>query len=151
MRWLKIFLIIILLYGFQNKQFYYSSAQATGTDPRIAKLQTFLKGTPLYNEAEVFIREADKNGLDWKLLAVVGMVESSGGKRCWKNCFGWSGGRIDFGDNSKDIAGISDKLSTLSYYKTYLKTGRIEDFCLAYNRPYAKEYCGKLMFFYTQL
>lgn len=154
MRIVKLFVWIIILYALLPKQqIYFSSIQAENKDQRRGKLEAFFesKGSPLVPLAGVFIREADKNGLDWKLLPVVACVESSCGKNYRKNAFGWGSDRIDYGTDEQDIAEIARKIAVLSYYQTYRKSGRLHDFAHTYNAPYAEDYFEKLTYFYKAL
>src|SRR5436305_15266307 len=51
-------------------------------DPRAVRLQKFLSRLqcPVSNLADEFIRAADENGLDWRLLPSIAVMESGGGK-----------------------------------------------------------------------
>lgn len=70
-------------------------------DERVAQLRSFLMkyNSPLADSAEVFVREADRNNLDWKLVAAISGVESGFGKRIPPysyNGWGWGvyGGKV---------------------------------------------------------
>jgi hypothetical protein len=63
-------------------------------DPRIAKLRSFLKfhNSPAADDAAIFISEADKNNLDWKLVAAISGLESTFCQAIPSqsyNCWGW--------------------------------------------------------------
>jgi hypothetical protein len=48
--------------------------------------------SPLTDEAQIFVREADKNNIDWKLVAAIAGVESTFGKQIpggSYNAWGW--------------------------------------------------------------
>lgn len=155
MRWLKIFIYIIILYaGTTQQQFYLSSIeQETKVDERVEKLQSFFGrySAPMGAYTSTFLRAADDNKLDWKLLPTIAMAESSGGKRYKNNAFGWGSDKIDYGDDAADISAIALRLATGRYYQTYKETQRLSDFCLAYNGKYAETYCDKIRYFYNQL
>jgi hypothetical protein len=154
MRFLKLFIWIIILYVFLPKQtVYVSSIQSPPEDGRRLRLEAFFKakGSPLVPLAGVFIREADKNGLDWKLLPAVCCAESSCGKNYNKNAFGWGSDQIDYGTDEQDIAQIANRIRTLSYYQIYRKSGRLFDFAVAYNGHYAQDYFEKIAYFYEDL
>lgn len=76
------------------------STQSTNfvfADPRIIAMRKFLSdyNSPMYPYADVFIYEADKTGLDWRLVASISGVESAFGKvipRGTNNAWGWKGG-----------------------------------------------------------
>lgn len=63
-------------------------------DKRVATLRAYLAShnSPLANSTEVFIREADRNGLDWKFVAAIAGAESTFGKHIPRgsyNAWGW--------------------------------------------------------------
>lgn len=65
-------------------------------DPRVIALNKFLKDyhSPMANSAETFVKEADKYGLDWRLLAAISGVESAFGNITpggTNNAWGWRG------------------------------------------------------------
>ena len=65
-------------------------------DARAVALRQFLLdyNSPLYPHAEVFVIEADKYGLDWRLAAAISGVESAFGNLAVRpyNAWGWKGG-----------------------------------------------------------
>src|SRR5258708_19134834 len=68
-------------------------------DDRSQALAKFFqtKRSPLGPLAQDFVLAADKNGLDWRLLPGIAMVESSGGKHYKnRNIFGWKNGKAKF-------------------------------------------------------
>ena len=94
-------------------------------DARIARLQAFLNSydSPLAGEAATFIQEADKNGLDWKLVAAIAGVESTFGKEIPTgsyNAWGWgvftgATDGVHFNGWADGIAQVSEGLRT-NYY-----------------------------------
>ena len=65
-------------------------------DPRVIAMEKFLLAynSPMYPYAKTFIEEADKNGLDWRLVASISGVESAFGNLIPKNtnnAWGWRG------------------------------------------------------------
>ena len=65
-------------------------------DPRILAMNKFLSDyqSPMANYADVFIVEADRYGLDWRLIAAISGVESAFGRlipRGTYNGWGWRG------------------------------------------------------------
>lgn len=57
------------------------------TDARAKIVEDFFKGynSPLASQADVFVKVADKNKLDFRLLPAIAMQESNGAKRMIKN------------------------------------------------------------------
>ncbi|HOU76403.1 MAG TPA: hypothetical protein PK957_04815 [Candidatus Dojkabacteria bacterium] len=69
----------------------------TAMDSRVLAIEMLLQqfNSPMLPYAEVFVREADKNGNDWRLLVSISGVESGFGRVIPKNTFngwGWKGG-----------------------------------------------------------
>ena len=74
--------------------------------------------SPAVELSEIFVREADHNGLDWRLLPGLAVVESGGGKRCVShNLFGWMNGKATFSSFSEAIRTVSWHLSNSRYYR----------------------------------
>ena len=85
------------------KQFSFSSAPfSTGpfeaemkiSDGRAANLKVFFRkhNSPLYDFADVIVRESDKNGFDYRLLPAIAMQESTLCRAIPENshnCWGW--------------------------------------------------------------
>lgn len=70
--------------------------QIITTDPRIIAMRNFLIDyqSPMYPYADVFVTEADKVGLDWRLVAAISGVESAFGNLIpyrSNNAWGWKG------------------------------------------------------------
>lgn len=70
-------------------------------DPRVVKLEAYLQShnSPLTNEASHFVSEADRLGLDWKLVAAISGVESTFGKFVPRNSYNGWGWAIFTGQN----------------------------------------------------
>ena len=76
-------------------------ASYTQGDVRVEAMRRFLRdyNSPMYPFAHVFVREADKYGLDWRLVASISGVESAFGLYVPKrpdlgysyNAWGWAG------------------------------------------------------------
>ena len=66
------------------------------SDPRITAMRQFLidYNSPMYPHADVLVREADRHGLDWRLVAAISGVESAFGNLIphqSNNAWGWRG------------------------------------------------------------
>lgn len=133
MKKLKLFLLIIfgfILISTLPKKTYASlrtsasSATLTslytkqGEDNRVKILKNFLLeyNSPLAEYAHIFVKEADKNGLDWRLLVSISGVESAFGKRIPPysyNGWGWGiygGNVLYFKSWEKAIETISESI-----------------------------------------
>ena len=94
-------------------------------DTRAERIDNYFleRRMPLAGHGKDFVEEADKNGIDWRLLPAIGVRESSGGKeQCGNNPFGWASCRGDnFPSIEEAIRTVSRHLggnatSTRSYY-----------------------------------
>lgn len=69
---------------------------------------------PLEGMGKKMVEEAEKNGLDWRLLAAISVRESTGGKfACIKatyNSFGWGSCKIGFKSNEQAIETVARNL-----------------------------------------
>lgn len=100
------------------------SEEAIKKDERAERIDRFFTehGMPLAGYGRKFIEEADKNGIDWRLLPAIAIRESSGGKQaCGNNPFGWASCRRDFDSIEEAIEYVTWNLgghnpNTATYY-----------------------------------
>jgi hypothetical protein len=90
-------------------------------DPRTTRLKKFFSKLhcPVIDMAEDFIRAADDNHLDWRLLPSISVIESSGGKAYINNnIFGWgTGGPLPFPSIRAGLNEVAFKLGNSSLYR----------------------------------
>jgi len=89
-------------------------------DPRLERLEQFFaqRDCPLRNAAAEFLIAADENGLDWRLLPSLAIIESSGGKDYTNNnVFGWGSCRESFDSVVAGIHFVADRLANSKTYK----------------------------------
>lgn len=92
---------------------------------------------PLEGYGMKMVLEAEKNGLDWRLIPAIAVRESTGGKfACKNNPFGWGSCKIAFKDYNEGIEVVSRNLSgnnprTARYYGGKSVRGILE----TYNPP----------------
>lgn len=106
----------------------FRQATDTTSDTRITRLRAFLASynSPLTNEAETFVAQADKYNLDWKLVAAIAGVESTFGKQIPAGSYnGWGWGvftgtqdGVHFKNWADGIAQVSEGLR-----KNYIDRG----------------------------
>ena len=69
---------------------------------------------PLEGYGMKFVMEAEKNGLDWRLLPAIAMIESTGGKHACKkvsnSVFGWGSCKISFNSIDESIEIVAHNL-----------------------------------------
>jgi hypothetical protein len=83
-------------------------------DLREALLRKFLKNNhcPVEEYAPTFLTEADTNGLDWRLLPSISLVESGGGRTAkGNNLFGWANGKHTFASVGEAIHLVASALA----------------------------------------
>lgn len=89
-------------------------------DPRVTRLQRFLSSLhcPVAGMAEDFVRQADQNHLDWRLLPSIAIIESGGGKAYKNNnIFGWDGGEQAFATIRSGMELVAYRLAHSPLYR----------------------------------
>ena len=123
------------------------------TAERAAKIDAFYIANgdlPLAGHGVAFVEAADKYGIDWRLVAAIGLIESTGGKHACKrvnySAFGWGSCKINFSSYEESIDVISKNLGghnpkTAPYYSGKTLTQILD----AYNPPTIKPNYKKLV------
>jgi hypothetical protein len=97
-------------------------------EERAEKIDAYFKekGAPLAGFGETFVEEAEKNGLDWRLLPAIAMRESTGGKQACKKAansvFGYGSCKMSFKSIDDSIRIVAESLggnnpNTARYYE----------------------------------
>jgi len=89
-------------------------------DPRLDSLNKFFqKGyCPAQDFSADFLRVADQNNLDWRLLPSISIVESGGGREARNNnLFGWDGGKAIFTSIRAGIHAVAERLGNSKIYR----------------------------------
>ncbi len=121
-------------------------------DERATKLEKFLENyhSPLAEYADIFIENADKYELDWKLVAAITGVESTFGKQIPVgsfNAYGWANGTYAFKSWEESIEVVSKALKEKYIDRgldTPVKMGPVY-------APPSKTWAGKVNFFMKQI
>lgn len=84
-------------------------------DKRAKLLKKFLEqyNSPFSENAQTFVKEADKYNLDWKLLVAISGVESTFGEEIPYNCYNAWGWGI-YGNNTKCFNSWDEAIVTIS-------------------------------------
>lgn len=81
---------------------------------RIERVRSFYNrwNSPMAANAEFIVDTAEKYGIDWRLIPAISIVESSGGRYCFRpyNAFGW--GKMGFSSFEHSIDTVSYGLAT---------------------------------------
>jgi hypothetical protein len=89
-------------------------------DPRLSSLDDFFQGArcPIRRLAGEFLLAADRNGLDWRLLPTIAVVESGCGRHArGNNIFGWDSGRKKYASVREAIHAVASRLSSSKLYR----------------------------------
>lgn len=139
MKWLKIFIIIAVIYGTNQGTVYASSSSYKKEDTRVARLQAFLlqKKSPLAGSSAHFIKVADEYKLDWRLLPAIAGVESGferAGNTSDFNAWGYmcKGRPCPFDSYEQAITRVAKTISTSKSYSKFQATGQIQDLAKTY-------------------
>ena len=122
-------LIFFLLTGFPASALEAGSSAVVlnqTPDNRVSKLRTFLQSynSPLADFSSVFIKAADKYGIDWKLVPCISGVESTFGKAIpynSYNAYGWANGEYYF-QSWEDSIEIVSRTLRANYYNRGVDT-----------------------------
>jgi hypothetical protein len=85
-------------------------------DAKAKAIDTYFRerNMPLAGTGRTMVEEAEKNGLDWRLVAAIAVRESTGGKFACKkaayNPFGWGSCKISFKSNEHAIEIVAKNL-----------------------------------------
>lgn len=88
-------------------------------DRRLVILQRFFqeRDCPINKFARDFLEAADQNGLDWRLLPSISLLESGGGKDYEKNnIFGWDNCKQNFPSIRDGIHAVAERLANSRLY-----------------------------------
>lgn len=158
MRWIKIAVYILIIYGITSRQpIYTSSARQKAPDRRADILTSYFlsKGSPLASSSLQFVKTADKYNLDWRLLPAIAGVESTfetNGNTSDHNPFGYmcSGRPCYFGSYSEAIETDAKTISTGGAYKNFQQSKRIYDLAKTYT-ALPQDWTGKVEIFMNQI
>ncbi|MEK7572273.1 MAG: hypothetical protein AAB493_00215 [Patescibacteria group bacterium] len=109
--------------------------QVTDEETEILKIKanaidTYFKerNMPLSGTGIKMVKEAEKNNLDWRLLAAIAVRESTGGihacKRVEYNPFGWGSCKIGFDSNNEAIEVVARNLGGNNPKTAYHYSGK---------------------------
>jgi len=94
-----------------------NEVELAGFDYRVQNLRNFLQnyGSPLAEYAESFVKYADENDLDYRLVPSITGVESTFGKHIpfnSYNAYGWANGNYSFASWDDSIEHVSETLKS---------------------------------------
>lgn len=104
---------------------------------------------PLEGYGAKFVKVADENDIDWRLLPAIAIKESTGGKfACYNNPFGWGSCKIKFNSFDEAIDTVALNLggknpNTQRYYKGTTTREKLHH----YNGSVIPAYTGEVVAF----
>jgi hypothetical protein len=121
-------------------------------DQRVIILTDYLvsKNSPLAEHADLFIKYADENNIDWRLVPAISGVESSFGIHIPANsynAYGWANGEYNFKSWEDSIQVVSKALNEKYYNKGATNINRIAK---RYAPP-SSTWAGKVKFFMKKI
>lgn len=145
----KLILILACVFAW----FFILAQNVLAIDNREIKLAKFLAShnSPLSAYSSEFIVQADKNGLDYRLLPAISGVESTFGRNYMPltfNTYGWGGGLVYFSSWEDGISKVSQGLK-----ENYVDKGAkdVEAISWIYCPPGNLSWAAKVRYFMDQI
>jgi hypothetical protein len=120
---------------------------------KVSRVRSFLKnrGAPLATKARYLVQAAQYYGIDYRLVASISIIESSGGKNTYRpyNAWGWGGA-----ENAFTFKSWEDSITTVSRgLAGYYAGGAVTPTQIAptYNPHTPKEWARKVTFIMAQM
>ena len=104
-------------------------------DPRIRIVADLLRenGSPLTDQADVFVNCGSDNGISPYLLVAITKVESSfGAHACGGNAWGWASCKVRHSSLEAGCQSVAEGIATAAPYARYRSTGRVADLAASY-------------------
>lgn len=120
-----------------------SQAQAD-FDSKVAKVHKYLslRGAPLAQYSQELVKAAEHYGIDYRLVAAISIIESSGGKHNFRTYNAWGWGKSGFESWEDGIWTVSKGLST--YYAKGMTTPKAISY--SYCPPNANSWANKVSY-----
>ena len=146
-------ILTFLIFLFEITACFLFAKTVAAQDIRAQKLATFLSkyNSPLAYFSNDFVQEADRNGLDYRLLPAIAGVESTFARNFipeTHNVYGWGGGEIGFQSWPDGITKVS-----LGLKKGYLDkgAGSVEDIAKIYCPPNSSRWAQNVRLFMEKI
>lgn len=111
---------------------------------KIENIKTYLerRNSPLATYAKEIVEASDRYGIDYRLVAAISIIESSGGKHTFRTYNAWGWGKMNFSSWEEGIEQVSFGLGR--YYSRGLNTP--QKIAPYYCPPSASEWARKVTF-----
>ena len=116
---------------------------------QVGRIRAYLTGrrSPLAQYAEEFVTAADHYGIDYRLVASISIIESSGGLYNFRPHNAWGWGKVSFGNWEEGIWTVTKGLSI--YYSKGLTTPKL--ISRYYCPPSAESWAMKVQFVMNEI
>lgn len=85
-------------------------------DPRVDSVAALLAGMPLAGHALQLVQTADAYGIDWRLMPVISILESTGGAAaCGGNAWGYARCQVRFAGFDEGMQAVAATLASRTY------------------------------------
>ncbi|MDD3474875.1 MAG: hypothetical protein PHP08_03175 [Candidatus Dojkabacteria bacterium] len=120
------------------------SEEQVAYNNKVSKIKKYLssRGAPLADYAEEFVKAAEYYGIDYRLVAAISIVESSGGKYTFKPYNAWGWGKSGFESWTDGIWTVSKGLA--KYYSLGMTTP--QSISKSYCPPSADSWASKVSY-----
>jgi len=116
---------------------------------KVEKIRKYLsgRGAPLAKYAEEFVKASDYYDIDYRLVAAISIIESSGGKHTFKPYNAWGWGKSGFDSWKDGIWTVSKGLA--KYYSLGMKTP--QSIAPNYCPPSADKWASKVSYIMSMI
>lgn len=105
------------------------------------------RNAPLADYAEVLVTAADEYGIDYRLVAAISIIESSGGEHCFRPYNAWGWGKMTFESWEEGIYTVSKGLG--KYYANGATTPAL--IAPSYCPPHATKWAHNVQYVMNQI
>lgn len=125
----------------------------TTQSEKVQKLEKVLQkhSSPLASQSAYLVGVSNRYGLDYRLIPAIAYTESTLCKNYPKsthNCWGWGNARISFGSFEEAIETIAQKITSLSYYRSWVQDQtNIPKLAKVYNAADTKKWTNTVITF----
>ncbi len=130
-----------------------AALKKTAQEQQAKKIEAYFldRGMPLAPKAMKMVLEADKNGLDWTVIAAIAVRESTGGKFACKNpkapnnAFGYGSCKFGFKSTDEAIEKVARTISGNSPATAHHYQGDLREVLEVYNGRAVASYADDVM------
>lgn len=116
---------------------------------KVNNIRTYLenRNSPLAPYAEEFVKASQTYGIDYRIVASISIIESSGGIHTFRSYNAWGWGKMNFSNWEEGIWTVSEGIG--KYYEKGLNTP--QKIAPSYCPPSASHWAGKVSFVMNEI